>query len=40
MNFEKATVLYPQYDEAFNDLGMVYAHLDQPESRAPPSRPP
>jgi Tfp pilus assembly protein PilF len=33
--FEKATVLYPQYDEAFNYLGMMYAHLDQPEkSRA------
>ncbi len=33
--FEKATVLYPQYDEAFNDLGMMYAHLDQPaKSRA------
>jgi Tfp pilus assembly protein PilF len=33
--FEKATALYPQYDEAFNDLGMMYAHLDQPEkSRA------
>ncbi len=27
--FEKATALYPQYDEAFNDLGMMYAHLDQ-----------
>jgi len=27
-NFEKATALYPQYDEAFNDLGMMYAHLD------------
>src|SRR5664279_1536620 len=35
VNLEKATVLYPQYDEAFNDLGMMYAHLDQPEkSRA------
>ena len=35
VDFEKATTLYPQYDEAFNDLGMVYAHLDQPEkSRA------
>ena len=35
VNFEKATVLYPQYDEAFNDLGMMYAHLDQPDkSRA------
>ena len=34
-NFEKATALYPQYDEAFNDLGMMYAHLDQPDkSRA------
>ena len=34
-DFEKATVLYPQYDEAFNDLGMMYAHLDQPDkSRA------
>lgn len=34
-SFEKATVLYPQYDDAFNDLGMMYAHLDQPEkSRA------
>ncbi len=33
--FEKATVLYPQYDEAFNYLGMMYAHLDQPDkSRA------
>ncbi len=33
--FEKATALYPQYDEAFNDLGMMYAHLDQPaKSRA------
>jgi len=30
-DFEKATVLYPQYDEAFNYLGMMYAHLDQPE---------
>ena len=35
VNFEKATALYPQYDEAFNDLGMMYAHLDQPDkSRA------
>ena len=34
-NFEKATALYPQYDEAFNDLGMMYAHLDLPDkSRA------
>jgi Tfp pilus assembly protein PilF len=34
-SFEKATALYPQYDEAFNDLGMMYAHLDQPDkSRA------
>jgi tetratricopeptide (TPR) repeat protein len=34
-SFEKATALYPQYDEAFNYLGMVYAHLNQPEkSRA------
>jgi len=34
-NFQKATELYPQYDDAFNYLGMVYAHLSQPEkSRA------
>ena len=33
--FEKATAIYPQYDEAFNYLGMMYARLDQPEeSRA------
>jgi len=33
--FQKATVLYPQYDEAFNYLGMMYAHLEQPgKSRA------
>ena len=29
--FEKAAVLYPQYDKAFNNLGMMYAHLDQPD---------
>ncbi len=35
VDFEKATALYPQYDEAFNNLGMMYAHLDQPDkSRA------
>ena len=33
--FEKAIILYPQYDEAFNYLGMMYARLDQTEkSRA------
>lgn len=34
-DFQKATELYPQYDDAFNYLGMVYAHLKQPDkSRA------
>lgn len=35
LDFEKSTVLYPQYDDAFNNLGMMYAHLNQPDkSRA------
>lgn len=28
--FEKATALYPEYDAAFNNLGVVYARLQQP----------
>jgi len=28
-DFQKATEFYPQYDDAFNYLGMVYARLDQ-----------
>lgn len=29
--FEKATAQYPQYDNAYNNLGVMYAHLNQPE---------
>ena len=29
--FEKATAAYPQYDAAFNYLGVMYTHLQQPD---------
>jgi tetratricopeptide (TPR) repeat protein len=29
--FEKAVALYPSYDTAYNNLGVMYAHLKQPE---------
>ncbi len=33
--FEKAVAQYPEYDAAFNNLGVMYAHLSQPDkSRA------
>jgi tetratricopeptide (TPR) repeat protein len=30
-DFEKAVALYPNYDTAYNNLGVMYAHLKQPE---------
>lgn len=29
--FEKAIAAYPQYDTAYNNLGVMYAHLKQPD---------
>lgn len=29
--FEKAVALYPHYDTAYNNLGVMYAHLKQPD---------
>jgi len=29
--FEKAVTVYPEYDTAYNNLGVMYAHLNQPE---------
>ena len=29
--FEKAVLAYPQYDTAYNNLGVMYAHLNQPD---------
>jgi tetratricopeptide (TPR) repeat protein len=30
-NFEKAIAVYPNYDTAYNNLGVMYAHLNEPE---------
>jgi len=29
--FEKAVAAYPEYDTAYNNLGVMYAHLNQPD---------